>query len=229
MNEGDAMADYIPKDEAGKMQWLSNFAAWLNANGTTHGLSSAEVSDFVTIASMAPVAVTNSVTQQAAARAALAAKYTAITTAIEQARRTARRIQDDPHTTDGDRAAAGLTIRDTTPTPTPTDEVMTIPPPMLLLDFSVRRQVSIHWGPNPHNEQQNGRPAGTTGCQIQIARGGIPADEASWMVFDQVTRSPVTHTVHETTPTTYAYRVRYVGKNLKYGPFSTPATCTISV
>jgi len=42
-------------------------------------------------------------------------------------------------------------------------------------------------------------------------------------------KPPLIHTVHEDAPTTYAYRVRYIGKNLKYGPFSAPATCTVSV
>jgi len=34
---------------------------------------------------------------------------------------------------------------------------------------------------------------------------------------------------HDTIPTTYAYRARYVGKKLKSGPFGAPATCTVSV
>ena len=43
------------------------------------------------------------------------------------------------------------------------------------------------------------------------------------------TDSPMLHIVTETEPTTYAYRARYVGKNLKFGPYSDPAECTVSV
>ena len=35
--------------------------------------------------------------------------------------------------------------------------------------------------------------------------------------------------VNETTPVTFAYRARYVGKNLKYGPYGDPVVCTVSV
>jgi len=223
------MPDYIPRDEARRVQWMANLAAWLNAHGTTHGFTPAEISAFSAAATAAQTALSDNVALKAAARAGTTTKKAAIAAALEMARDNVRRIQSNPNTTDGDRGAAGITIPDTNPTPTSADEILTIEPPLLLLDFSVRRQVSVHWGPNPHNEQQNGRPAGTTGCQIQTARGGIPATEAGWTDLGLDTRSPHIHTVHEDEPTTYAYRVRYVGKNLKYGPFSAPATCTVSV
>ena len=65
--------------------------------------------------------------------------------------------------------------------------------------------------------------------QVQTARGGIPAEEALWTTLEIDTQSPTIHTIHEDTPTTYAYRVRYIGKNLKFGPFGDPAVCTVSV
>jgi len=223
------MPDYIPRGEANRILWMANLAAWLNAHGAAHGFTPAEISAFSTAAATAKTALSDNVALQAAARAGTVAKKAAIATALEMARDNVRRIQSAPNTTDEDRGAAGITIPDTNPTPAPADEIMMIEPPLLLLDFSIRRQVGVHWGPNPGNEQQNGRPAGTRGCQIQAARGGIPTDEATWTDLGQITRSPHIHAVHETTPTTYAYRARYVGNNLKYGPYSAPATCTVSV
>ena len=223
------MHDYIPRGEAGRIRWLSNFAMWLNAHGATHGFSPAEISAVNAAAADAALAVTNSATQQAAARVAITAKSIAITAALKLSRTTAKRLQSYPTTTDGDRAGAGITIPDTTVTAAPPDHVMTIPPPLLLLDFSVRRQVTIHWGPNPSNEHQNARPAGTFGCQIQAARGGLPTDEALWIPLDIDTESPLVHVVNETTPTTYAYRARYANKKIKYGPFGDPVVCTVSV
>jgi len=223
------MPDYIPRDEARRVQWMANLAAWLNAHGAAHGFTPAEISAFSAAATAAQTALSDNVALKAAARAGTTIKKAAIAAALEMARDNVRRIQSNPNTTDGDRGAAGITIPDTNPTPTPADEILTIEPPLLVLDFSVRRQVSVHWGPNPHNEQQNGKPAGTTGCEVQTARGGIPDTEAGWTHLEQFTRSPVIHNVHEDEPTTYAYRVRYVGKKLKYGPFSAPTTCTVSV
>jgi len=223
------MFDYVPKDDPGKMLWISNFAAWLNANGATHGFVPAEIAAVNTAASSAAAAVAAHVTQQAAARAATAAKNAALAEALALLRATAQRLQSWPTTTDADRAAVGITVRDATPTPVSPDEVKTIPPPLLLLEFGVRGQVTIHWGPNPGNEHENARPAGTVGCQIEFARGGIPEDEKQWTMLAIDTESPYIHLVHDTAPTTYAYRARYQGKKLTFGPYSAPATCTVSV
>ena len=223
------MADYIPKDDAGRILWLDNFRTWLTAYGATHGFTPAEIAAFVTASGAASFAVTNNQTAQALARSTTAAKNTAIAAAIALARDDAQRIQTYPTTTDAERAAAGITVPDTTGTATPGEKIMTIPPPLMLLDFSVRRQVTVHWGPNPSNERENGRPDGTIGCQVQTARGGIPAAETAWTPLDIDTESPIIHAIADTAPTTFAYRARYVGKNLKFGPFGDPAVCTVSV
>ena len=223
------MPDYIPTNESEKVLWLENFAAWLTANGATHGFSAAEITAISTVAADASTAFTDNVTAQATAKAATATKNTTLSAAVELARDDAQRLQKDPNTTDADRAAAGITIRDTTPTSTPALDVLTIPPPLLLLDFSARQQITVHWGTNPANEHLNHRPAGTIGCQIQTARGGIPAEQSAWVILETDTESPMIHPVDEDTPTTYAYRARYVGKNLKLGPFGDPVVCTVSV
>ena len=67
------------------------------------------------------------------------------------------------------------------------------------------------------------------GCQIFAARGGVPAEESGWTDLGLSPRSPYIHHVEDTTPTTYVYRARYLGINLKYGNFSDHATCTVSV
>jgi len=223
------MPGYIPKSEAEQILWLGNSATWLTANGASHGFTPAEITAYSTAVADASTTMTDNVTAQAAAKAATAAKNTALAAALELARDNAQRLQNDPNMTDEERAAAGLTVRDATKTATPADDVMTIAPSLLLLDFSVRRQVTVHWGPNPSNERANGRPAGTIGCQVQAARGGIPTEETLWIALDVDTESPLLHVVNETIPTTYAYRARYVGKNVKMGPFGDPAVCTVSV
>lgn len=223
------MADYLPKDEASKIQWLANFTTWVGPNGASHGLTNPEVNDLLVLAGTANTAFADNVTAQAAAKAATAAKNTALGAYIAMARDYAQRLQNNPNMSDADRAAAGLTVRDAQPTPTAPGGVLTIHSPLVDLDFSVRRQVTVHWGTNPGDERSNGRPAGTIGCQIQFARGGIPAEESAWTALEIDTESPIIHTVPDTTPTTYAYRARYVGKNLKMGPFGDPAVCTVSV
>ena len=68
-----------------------------------------------------------------------------------------------------------------------------------------------------------------TALEIQFAKGTIPSDDTGWTALGLDTESPMIHTINETAPTTYIYRARYVGKNLKYGPYGDPAECTVSV
>ena len=223
------MPDYIPGREAQKMNWLREFVTWVAENGATHGFSPAEITALTTAHDQAETAVHECYEQKTAYRAAVAAKHSAITSAINLARSGAMRLQSYPATTDGSRAAAGLTVRDTNRTPAPPDEILAIEPPLLLLDFSIRRQVIIHWGPNPAKEHSNARPKESAGCEIQFARGGIPTEEAAWTVLKIDTGSPCIHAIHDTEPITIAYRARYIDKQFNYGPFSAPATCTVSV
>ena len=223
------MADYIPRSDEEKAIWLNQFSNWLLANGASHGFSVAEMDAMRAAATVAMDALTDMETARAAARAATAAKNTAMGAAVALARENAQRLQNWPTVTDADRADAGITVPDTTPTAADPDAILTVSAPLLLLDFSVRRQVTVHWGPNPSNEQQNGRPAGVIGCQVEYALGGIPADESAWRVLETDTDSPCIHSVSETTPTTIAYRARYVGKNLKLGPYGDPAECTVTL
>ena len=127
-------------------------------------------------------------------------------------------------------------------------------PPLLLLDFHLRHQVSIHWGPNPGNERQNAKPRGILGCELQYARGGLPADESGWTSLGLDTDSPMLHHIDSGNSgtgtsmleegdrpalvpplgqspfsTTYVYRARYVDKMLHYGNFGDPVECTVSV
>ncbi len=223
------MNDYIPRSAEERIQWLNRFSTWLLANGATHGFDVNEVNAMRDAATAALDAYTELVSARAAARAATATKNITLGAAVTLARENARRLQSWPTTTDADRADAGLTIPDTTPTKMPEDLVLTIPAPLLLLDFSVRRQVTVHWGPNPANEQQNGRPKGVIGCQLEYALGGLPADESAWRILETDTDSPFIHRVSETAPTTIAYRARYLGKNLKLGPHGDPVECAVTL
>ena len=105
----------------------------------------------------------------------------------------------------------------------------TIPAPLLLMEFGQRGQAKGRWGPNPSNENNNGRPARVIGCQIQYARGGIPSDPSLWIPLEIAPESPFLFIAPDTEPTTYAFRARYIGKNLKFGVFGDPVVCTISV
>ena len=223
------MADYIPGSEAAKIAWLLHFASWLNGHGVGYGLTHAQVQMMYFRASHVRGLVEAHDAQQAGARAARAAKDAGLGAAEAAARDLAQFLTYNPAMTDEDRLAAGLPARDAQPAPAAYEAVETMQPPLLRLDFSIRRQVTVHWGTNPDNERLNKRPRGVIGCEIQYAVGGVPAEESGWASLGLESDSPVTHHVVINAPTTAAYRARYVGKNLKQGSFSAPVECTVSM
>ena len=156
-------------------------------------------------------------------------KNEAIGTAVATARDYAQKLQTDLSMTDPDRAAAGITVPDPDKTPTDPQAVALLEPPLLLLDFGIRHQVTIHWGPNPEDERRNAKPAGVMGCEIQYAKDALPADPTGWISLGLDTTSPLLHHIPYTTPSTYYYRARYVDKKLNYGNFGDPVKCTVSV
>ena len=220
---------YIPDIEAEKIVWLENFNNWVAANGATHGLSATEITELDTKKGAADTAFTANVAAQDAARGATANKNNLLGDVIAYARDLAQRIQHDPNTTDQDRGNAGLTIPDDDPSKSDPDDILSVTPPDVHLDFSIRQQVTVHWGPTPQDERRNGRPHGVVGCEIQYHKGGIPTNEEGWLPLDTDTNSPYVHSLHESAPATYAYRARYLGKKLKHGPYGDPAVCTVSV
>jgi len=227
------MADYIPSHEAMKIRWLWNLMVWLAeggaVNGLAHGFTLDEICGFYFTVFQAKLAADNCAAMQAAARAATAHKNAVIGETVALARDYVQMLQHDLSMTDAERAAAGITVPDAIKTAESPERISRIVPPLLLLDFSIRHQVTIHWGPNPGNEHQNARPHGVMGCEIQYAKGGVPQEETAWISLGLDTESPMQHHVTETAPTTYVYRARYVDKKLNYGNFGDPAECTVSV
>jgi len=222
-------ADYIPSDDKGRLGWLANLDAYLVAHGLARGFSAGEIAAFTAQNGIFSGDFVASETAKAAARAAVQTKNTSLRATIKLARSYVMRLQAFPATTDADRAAARVTVPDRTPTQPDPDYMNAIPPPLLLLLFGQRGQVTGRWGPNPGDENHNGRPERVIGCEIQVARGGIPTDPSVWTALQISPQSPFVFVMPDTVPTTYAFRARYVGKNLKFGVFCDPVVCTISV
>ena len=227
------MHDYIPSKDIDRVGWLLHFGRWLTDNGganaLAHGITWAQAFECHSQAGHAASAVTAAYIIQAEAHAAAIDKDQAIAKAEATARAYAQKLQHDLDMTDADRAAAGITVPDLNHTPPPPDTVAEMEPPLLLLDFHLRHQVSIHWGPNPGNEHQNTKPRGVMGCELQYARGGIPTEDTGWISLGLDTDSPMLHHPADMVPTLYAYRARYVDKKLNYGNFGDPVECTVSV
>lgn len=223
------MPDYIPQREAEAIIWLTNFNTFVQANGPEFGLTPAQMADLQTAVNDLAAGLINVADAEASFRSAVAAKNANKADAITLARQIAQFLQNNPSMTDAERGQAGLTIPDTIPTPGSGADIPALPPPLLLLDFSQRNQVTIHWGTNPGDERQNAKPSGVLGVQIDWARGGIPANESSWAALDRDTASPYVASFTESTSITVAFRARWIGKDLSTGPAGDPVTCSLTV
>ena len=255
------MPDYIPSKETDKLVWLFAFGNWLTEDGgvhaLAHGITVDQAVDYYLAVVQTSQAIMDATEKQALARAATAHKHAAIGQAVATARDYAQKLQHDPTMTDADRAAAGITVPDATQTAASADAVAALEPPLLLLDFHLRHQVTIHWGPNPGNEHQNAKPHGVMGCEIQYARGALPQEESGWTSLGLDTDSPLLHHIESGTSGTgngvphpietggkqgqtrtrasfgsvpvFLYRARYVDKKLRYGNFGDPVECTVNV
>jgi len=223
------MADYIPSGEVARIGWLVRFSGWFDQHGTDYGFTNSEVSTLVHQVDHTESFVRESGDKEASYRAAVLAKREGIAAAITRSRDFVRCLQAQPSMTDAVRAEAGITVPDATKTAVSSQAIEEITPPDVVLDWSKHQRVTIHFGLNPHNENQNAKPSGVHAAQIQYHRGGLPEHEADWQTLDIDTASPYTHIVHEDEPTTYAYRVCWVDKKLKKGPYGDPVVCTVSV
>ena len=188
-----------------------------------------EVLELARVVNKAEAAVDSALEKEGVYHGAVQAKHHGLADAISRARAYAKRLQAEPTMTDHDRAEAGLNVPDPTQTPTAPNAIEEITPPLGFLEFDKRSRATIHVGPNPQNERENGKPAGVRGILIQYHAGGIPEHESDWQTLEIITRSPYVHVVHEDVPTTYAYRACWIDNNLKRGPFGDPVTCTVSV
>ncbi len=221
--------DYIPSSDTDFSNWLENFSSFCTGAGPGLGLSAGDIASITTQNTAWQTAWQAHLSAQNSARAAAQAKNEERDDAETLARQFARVLQANPNINDAQRAAAGLTIRDGQPTASSSASVELTPPPILLLDWSQRSRVIIHFGQNPANEHNNALPPGMRGCRLYYALGGIPADDTGWSYLVDDTRSPYIHVITAGQPTTIAYRAQYFDRQMRLGPMSDPASATVTI
>ena len=215
--------DYIPFRDAEFDEWLERFTAYMSAHYAEIGLSAADKDNIVAVNSAWK---RDYKAHQTAKNASLGAKRTKNQTrkmAGSLARNLAQRSTVFPGTTNAHRLGMGITVPDTKPTAVPAEYVDKLPAPLLLLDWSGRGQVTIHFGVNPGNEKENAKPPAVAGAQIWYRIG-----TGSWTFVAADTNSPYTHNLGITEPTSVGYRTQWVDKKMRTGPFSETAKCTVT-
>ena len=137
-------------------------------------------------------------------------------------------IQKRPETTDAQREGLGITVPDRQPTPLDPGRILAEPPPIVLVDTSQRLQATIHFGPNPSDERNNPKPEIVHAVELWHCLGPAPADVSGYVFLALDTHSPYVHIFGGLVAVTITYRLRWVDRLGRPGPFSEPVTVTIS-
>jgi len=222
------MADYVPRGDGLFDEWLVAFTRFAESHGVALGISPAQLADLVGATGAWQVAYQGHHRAQFAARSAKAGKDGRRGDVESLVRQFTRVMQANKNITDALRADAGITIPDRTLTPLSASLVEETKAPLLLLDWSQRERVMVHFGHNPSNEHRNALPEGMLLVKLWCAMGGIPNAEEDWRFLDDCARSPYVHVLANSEPVTVAYRAQYVDRRLRRGPFSNPVVVTVT-
>ncbi|MFH0888913.1 MAG: hypothetical protein V1871_06875 [Planctomycetota bacterium] len=236
--------DYIPESDAEFNEWLAGFTAYIAAHYAELGLSATDKDNIVAANNDWKRDFSAHITAKNAARGAKGGKNNTRKMAESLARNLAQRSTVYPGTTNAHRASMGITVPDTNPTQTAPEYVASLDPPLLLLDWSGRGQVVIHFGVNPGNEKENAKPMDIAGVKIWYRiKTGLPAEASaqagSWTFVADDTNSPYVHNLAAvqrtvqaglaiTEPISVEYKAQWFDKKMRTGAFSQTAKCTVS-
>ena len=215
--------DYIPYSDAEFDEWFRNFSANISAIATPLEIPPAMITAVTDAYAAWEVGYTAQRTAKNAHQAATETKDELRDTGKEAVRPLVGLIQAHPWLTDAQRQILRITVPDRNPTPASPDYVGSLLPPLLLLDWSGRGVVVVHFGVNPSNEKNNAKPQGIFGAKIWCRQDG-----ADWEYVADDTNSPYTHNFAITEPASVEYRTQWLDKQMRTGVFSQSAKCTVS-
>ncbi|MBN1518080.1 hypothetical protein JXA32_16070 [Candidatus Sumerlaeota bacterium] len=224
------MPDFIPQQDAEFDEWLAGYNTYAQANGARLGLDEGQLLELAGANTNFHDSLVSLLASKATTRGWTVTKNENKSDAKDVVRALTRIIQANPATTDADRRALGITVADEKPTVGGGAQLdAAIASPLIRLDWSQRGQITIHFGPNPANERENGLPRGMKGAKLWYAWGGIPENEDDWRWLGDDTNSPYTHNIPADKAGVVAYKAQYFDARMNLGPFSDPATATVTV
>ena len=215
--------DYIPVSDAEFDVWLRNLGQKLPAIATAIGIPQALVNELLSAIADWNTAYKSHQKIHNEARGATENKNGKRAVAKSVARLLVGVLQTNPGLTDGQREIVRITVPDRKPTPLSPDYVIGVPPPTLILDWSMRGQVIIHFGMNPKNEHENAKPENIAGAKLWHRVG-----EGEWQWLADDTNSPYTHKLDANEPMRVAYRGQWFDKKMRVGPLGNPVRATVS-
>jgi hypothetical protein len=192
---------YYPQNDQAYDTWLAHFVEQIEINGGLVGLVPADLAALTAAQGDFANKYAEHVMERGIAKTKTSAKVTSRANSEALLRPLVQRIQKHPGMSDQLRSALGLVPLYLNEDPLPITELT----PMVYLESKVG-QVTVHWGPNPTKENQNGKPAGVRAATIYRRKAG----ETAFQVIGLATSSPYYDEISGE-GSDYTYYVRYRG------------------
>ena len=220
------MPDYIPSSDHEFTDWASTFMGYLTAHTSDLGIGATEPAPI----GAAVIAFGDSLIAMndahAAFQTATQAKNDARANAERLIRGIVRRLQASTSVSDTERAALGITVRDTTPTATPAPPAPSRP--IGRVDTSQRLQHTIAFS-DQATPTSRAKPQGAMGCEIVVKIGGpAPVDpsECQFLALDSASPYVATYSGADANKMAH-YMLRWASKGGDKGPWSETVSATI--
>lgn len=222
------MVDYVPRKDHLLGGWLHGLSRFCADHGEELRLPDGLSQALAASSEGWRTAYEDHLEAHSRARGAAAAKDDQRKAAVDLARQAVRILQASPAMTNVLREEAGITIPESAPAVYRPELIQRQVPPLVLLDWSHRSKMIIHYGPNPANERENPMPPGMVGVRIWMSDKGREAAESEWTFLAGHRRSPYIHKLNNNRSITIAYRVQYIDRAQNAGSFSIPVEGTVS-
>jgi hypothetical protein len=219
------MPDYIPRTDGEFDSWQTNFVTYASANAVALGLD--PLVDIPPLTNAQTTWATDfpaHTTAQAAAQSARQAKDAARTTFEGVIRPLVARLQASPEVDDTERQALGITVADTTPTPSAVPATR----PLVTVDTSQRLRHAIAFV-DELTPTRKAKPDGVMGAELWVKIGDPAPTDPSELTFLAVdTRTPYTadYTGGDANKVAH-YMLRWINTRGEKGPWSETASATI--
>lgn len=215
--------DYIPKTDEELILFMNDHAAMMVAHGAALGFSPAEILEAQQDAALFTNAKLNRETTETAFRAAVQTLNLTRKDVVGRTRARSQRAMKHPAITPAIRAAGRLNEPDTVRTPFDKTMILSLPPPLAILDQSINGRIRIVWGTNPSDEAANPRPEGIVGVRIRFALGpNAPTSDAGWSFLVDDDRSPYVHVFAGSPPGFIWYQLAWLDRTMQVGAYGDP-------
>ncbi len=217
--------DYIPRPDGDFDAWQANFVTYASANAVALGLDpGVDIPPLTTVQAIWVADLPANTTAQAAAQAARQAKDDTRDSFEAVIRALVARLQASPDVDNLERQSLGITVRDTTPTPSP----IPVTRPVVSVDTSQRLRHTIAFA-DELTPTSKAKPDGVRGAQLWIKIGDpapVGPSELTFLATD--TRTPYVAAFDGADANKVAhYMLRWESTRGEPGPWSETASATV--